>query len=371
MILFILLLLTCATRSQLIGYSEQSDINLLPAQFDTSNPCYYSTNTELTTRAVLVNTWDYTKTAMENIQLTKESCLSQQLCFDWKALHWCWKPLDCTTEHCKRQVPPLSPPAVPSPSSPSQQQGQSPQDKSTTKQSTTTSKSTTTPFASWKCIQSCADNKSFVRVADTGYGIQCNGFNSTLCTWFSDPACSIAMPNALPPSSSTSGHICNELDFLGGWCLEARNQIIDGKTQTDCNPPPPPPPPAQNHPGLQWIPGQPVFGIHNDWGAETPLMWVNGHDGVVPGMFTGFLSLGSSFQESNMRTHVELVAMAAKNGVSPGYMIATMPWEGLHAISDGAIQQLVGACRDAENRGVHIVVRFGHEVTFLNFDSFF
>jgi hypothetical protein len=110
-----------------------------------------------------------------------------------------------------------------------------------------------------------------------------------------------------------------------------------------------------------------LYGIHVDWGTQSPIQFANLYQ-INPSVYGSFLNIASDFQYSNMDAHVELVLQAAAK-VPPSqrkrqlvYNVAVMPWGGIRGVTDSALAQLVRSCKNAEAKGVHIIVRFGHEM---------
>jgi hypothetical protein len=136
----------------------------------------------------------------------------------------------------------------------------------------------------WRCIQSCNDANSFVRVADggAGIGLMCSGSSAMLCSFYADAACARMISGSIapvpgqgvkctfpPPGQQTLWNACANNDACqsaccstaysndgrlkchptsvcppNGWCQEARNQLWMGVGQSTCSGPPPPPAPV-------------------------------------------------------------------------------------------------------------------------------
>jgi hypothetical protein len=110
-----------------------------------------------------------------------------------------------------------------------------------------------------------------------------------------------------------------------------------------------------------------LYGIHVDWGTQSPIQFANLYQ-INPSVYGSFLNIATDFQYSNMDAHVELVLQAAAKVPQSQrkrqlvYNVAVMPWGGIRGVTDNALAQLVRSCKNAEAKGVHIIVRFGHEM---------
>ncbi len=109
------------------------------------------------------------------------------------------------------------------------------------------------------------------------------------------------------------------------------------------------------------------YGVHTDWAVQNPPVYAFLFK-VNPVVYTSFLNLADTFQAGPMASHVDQI-LAAYSLVPPAmrkrgfiYNLAAMPWGGMKGITDQGLAQLVASCRDAENKGVHVVLRFAHEM---------
>jgi len=112
------------------------------------------------------------------------------------------------------------------------------------------------------------------------------------------------------------------------------------------------------------------YGVHTDWAVQNPPVYAFLFK-VNPVVYTSFLSLTDTYQAAAHASHVDQI-LAAYSLVPPQlrkrgfiYVLSAMPWNGMRGITDQGLAQLVAACRDSESKGVHVIVRFAHEMNGL------
>ena len=86
----------------------------------------------------------------------------------------------------------------------------------------------------WICVTSCPDrgHSVLVRLTPGGQGVQCQGPNSTMCSWYLDKSCTELAPGEpMHSDDGMQGYIC--LQTLEGWCSEGW-RVVKGGANAVC-----------------------------------------------------------------------------------------------------------------------------------------
>lgn len=104
------------------------------------------------------------------------------------------------------------------------------------------------------------------------------------------------------------------------------------------------------------------FGVQIDWGATTPSQYA-ATLGRTPACIGSFLSIGPTWDPEPMRSNIaEIETLRTSSGRVPKYLLTVMPYNGLAACTDDVFQSLASSCREANAKGVDVIVRFAHEM---------
>ncbi|KAI9023931.1 hypothetical protein DFJ74DRAFT_58544 [Hyaloraphidium curvatum] len=97
---------------------------------------------------------------------------------------------------------------------------------------TATASATATPTpAPWTCVTSCPDKAHAVlaRLTPSKDGVQCQGPNATMCSWYADGTCTKLAPGEpMPADDGLQGYVCAQT--AEGWCGEAWRVLNGGAT---------------------------------------------------------------------------------------------------------------------------------------------
>ncbi|KAI9033024.1 glycoside hydrolase superfamily [Hyaloraphidium curvatum] len=113
------------------------------------------------------------------------------------------------------------------------------------------------------------------------------------------------------------------------------------------------------------------LGFHISYESTTPATFARHFlpPGMAPAVFGDFMPIGSSFDAQYFVKKAKMVAEVAPfvwNGTAHErmvYSVAIEPTEGLEAVTDASLRALTGAVVDAEEAGVQVVIRYGHEMS--------
>ncbi|KAI9140615.1 glycoside hydrolase superfamily [Paraphysoderma sedebokerense] len=113
------------------------------------------------------------------------------------------------------------------------------------------------------------------------------------------------------------------------------------------------------------------FGVQLDWNKNTPQEYSQ-LLGRIPSAFGSFINIGSTFPVDWMMNQVrQLLNVTSvyagakgkpKSLVRPIFHVAVLPYGGLESVTDLALQQLSQTCKQAEDLGVGVMLRWAHEM---------
>lgn len=161
-------------------------------------------------------------------------------------------------------------------------------------------------------------------------------------------------PQARLPRIGAAATATLGLAVLASGCSPAEESTSNEETsqEQDAEEQPAAVPPRQMLPS-----DRPVFGVNPDWGVETLSQFAE-TTGVTPGTAVSFVEIPFD------QTDVANVMGAAEqvSGVGGVLLLTLEPTEGLDAVTEDVIQELVNMLQDINGAGVPVMLRYAHEM---------